>query len=168
MKQFFYFGLKLNLPMKNLTWSLLCILFISLFIKAGCSASEDDLEPPTPNTDQYITWNFASIKGQLTAPPDSILVGNFYTPSTTDIFASSRTGNTYAYAAINGNTTGTFPLYLSIFTGGKYYNSTAPSSVTISTYGSSGGYIIGTYTGKIKDSTSPAVYDMSGMFRVKK
>lgn len=152
--------------MKKLTWSVLGVLFISLFLKAGCSSSDEDLEQPLPNTDQYITWNFGSYKGQLTVPPDSITVGNFYRP--TDVFASTKTGDTYLYAGVNGASTGNFPLELSIYTGGKYFNSTATTSVSITTYGPTGGYIIGSYSGKMKDSTSTTVYDVNGAFRLKR
>lgn len=152
--------------MKKLTWSVLTVLFFSLFLKASCSASDEELEPPTPTADQYITWNFSSYKGQLTVPTDSIMVDNSFRP--TEIYATKRTGDSFAYASINGSTTGTFPLQLYIFTGGKYFNSQPATSASITSYGVPGGYIIGSYTGKMKDSSSTTVYDINGVFRVKR
>ena len=152
--------------MKRFTLSVLSILFVSLFLKAGCSSSDEDLEQPLPNADQYITWNFGSHKGQLTVPTDSITVDNFYGP--TDVFATTRMGNNYVYASINGTAAGTFPLQLYIFTGGKYFNSQPSTTVSISSFGAPGGYIVGSYSGKMKDSSSTNMYDVNGAFRVKR
>ena len=39
--------------------------------------------------------------------------------------------------------------------------------VKISNYGTPGGYLIGTYSGPVKDSTTSAIVNLTGTFRVK-
>jgi hypothetical protein len=162
--------------MKNKFRSFLtCALLVftaSLFIKAGCSKSEDDVQAdPPPNADQYVTWNINGNKGYLAAPTDSLWLTTSYGP--TVLFgntAYNAAANGGFFASVNATASGTFPInYIAIYTNDKYYvtTSTAPQ-MNIATFGAVGQYVTGSYSGTVKDSTSTATFPISGNFKIKR
>jgi len=155
--------------------ALTCLLMLftaSLFIKAGCSKSEDDTDvAPPANADQYVTWNINGTKGYLAGPTDSLWISTSNGP--TVFFGNTpytATVNGGFYVAVNATATGSFPMsYISIYTNNKYYVSTSTSpQMNITTFDGVGGYVSGSYTGTIKDSASTATYPISGTFKVKR
>lgn len=152
------------------------ILVASLFIKAGCSKSDEGIEPPLPTSDEYITWNVNKINGALTSPGDSLFIyqsGNTTTFLGVTPYNAPNPGS--FYASTNGTSTGIFDLaYFSIFTNNRYYVSTfTQPKVTISTYGNTGEYVIGSYSGVVKDSLPPnfynaTTYSIHGNFKIKR
>jgi hypothetical protein len=166
----------LFVPMKNKLRSVLvCALMVftaSLFIKAGCSKSSDDVgsEPP-PNAEEFITWNINGNKGYLATPADSLY---FSTTFGSSVFfgntAWTAPHSISFYAIVDAAATGNFPIaQMGIYTNDKYYISTStPSQISISSFGAAGQFVTGTYTGTLKDSTSKSTYSVSGNFKVKR
>jgi len=144
----------------------------SLFIKAGCSKSSDDVDvAPPSNADQYVTWNINGNKGYLATPSDSLYLNTDY--GFTLLLgntAYNATNSIGFYASTSGAAAGTFPANsMVIYTNNKYYVSTATApQISISTFGTTGQYVSGTYTGVLKDSTSTSTYPISGTFKVKR
>ena len=148
----------------------------SLFIKAGCSKSNEDIDSGIPEADQYVTWNINNAKGVLQSPADSLF--GYVNSGSTSIHGGTTynaPNPIYFSAAFSGITTGTFSLTdLNILTNGRYYiNTSTATQVTVTTYGSTGQYLIGSYSGSVKDSTgngqtSTAVYPIRGIFKVKR
>ncbi|HEU4904015.1 MAG TPA: hypothetical protein VFT06_14515 [Flavisolibacter sp.] len=156
-----------------------CFLLLTafLFIKAGCSKSNEDIDSgEIPAADQYVTWNLNNAKGSLQSPSDSLF--GYVNSGSTSIHGGTTynaPSPIYFSAAFNGLTTGTFSLTdLNIMTNGRYYINTSTSvQVTVTTYGNAGQYLIGSYAGTVKDSTSngqtsTAVYPIHGNFKVKR
>jgi hypothetical protein len=56
-----------------------------------------------------------------------------------------------------------------LFTNNMYFVQTAPFNmvVTITNYGGPGQYIIGSFSGTVRDSTSSTTYPVSGDFRIR-
>jgi len=52
--------------------------------------------------------------------------------------------------------------------GKDYVPSTTPLQITISKYDTLGGYIIGSYYGRVRDSSSTTTYSITGQFRVQR
>ena len=166
----------LFVPMKNKFRSLLTsavmVFTASLFIKAGCSKSSDDVDvAPPSNSDQYVTWNINGKKGYLASPNDSLWVTTSFGP--TILFGNTpytAAQNIGFYAQVNSKAAGTFPAsQMVIYSANKYYVSTSNApQINIATFGAVGDYITGSYTGTLKDSTSTATYPISGVFKVKR
>lgn len=149
----------------------------SLFIKAGCSKSNEDIDSgEIPEADQYVTWNINNEKGALQSPADSLF--GYVNSGSTSIHAGTiynAPNPIYFSAAFNGRTTGSFSLTdLNILANGRYYiNTSTAVQVTVTTYGNTGQYLIGSYSGSVKDSTgngqtSTAIYPINGKFKVKR
>lgn len=107
--------------------------------------------------------------GNLQVPADSL---SFYsTGSSTEIYGMTNpTPTTQFTISFDGpQQSGTYPAnYFYVLAGGKYYVSTAvPLQVRVTTYGPAGQYVIGTYSGNVKDSTTSAIIPVSGEFRIK-
>jgi hypothetical protein len=151
--------------MKRFLWSVLSVLFISFFLKAGCS-KEDELlaDLPAPNTDQYITWNFGSNQGQLTAPPNTLSASNTF--GNTFIGGNNGSGSMFGIY-FNGSTTGTYPGQIHLRIGSKEYNSNHPTNIIVTQYGTTGGYVQGSYSGRLKDTATAETFDVRGLFRAK-
>lgn len=163
---------------KSVISSCLLLFGASLFIKAGCSKSSDDVAttPALPNADQYITWNVNNSNGSLQSPNDSIF---YQLNSGTTVFLGQTPYNATSqggvYAAFNGTTTGSFNFsQLNIYANNHYYVPTAtPVQVNVTTYGTLGQYVIGSYSGLVKDSVygqtgTSNTYSIQGNFRIKR
>lgn len=156
---------------KSVLINCLLVVFASLFIKAGCSKGDDDLPAPPPNSDQYITWKISSHQGYIATPSDSlylsVLNGSTVLYGGTPFSSSVQS---FFYASFNGTSTGSFPINsLDITTGGKeYVTSSNPVQVTINSFGNVGQYVMGSYSGTVKDSTANTTIPISGEFRIKR
>jgi hypothetical protein len=161
---------------------LLACVFVctaSLFIKAGCSKTKGDLEdsPILPTSDQYITWSVGNIQGSLLSPSDSVFFS--VTDGWTSISGMTpySTANPLELSAVFfGTTEGVFNAkYLSIYKNGtrQFASDIFPLKVNISTYGAVGQYVVGSFSGTVKDSVqiaqgSQASQAIKGNFRVKR
>jgi len=154
--------------MKNFLSGLLALFFCGILIQAGCSKEDDVIQvTPPPNADQYITWKIGNTQGYLASPSDTLWITTAFGP--TVIFGSTPDNTSSVYANFNGNAGGTFPAYVNILTGGKYYVSGNTSSqLSISSFGNIGGYVTGSYSGTLKDSTGTATFSATGIFKLKR
>lgn len=151
-----------------LKWKLFLLLVSPLFIYGLCNKGEDEL--PTPTTDQYVTWKITGHSGNITNPPDNIGVAH---PTGKTVLAGTNTttGSDFYVNFTGANAAGTYPTSsFIVYVGGKYYIQKAtatPLQVNVTTYGVTGQYIIGNYSGTLQDSTSSSTVAVSGEFRVK-
>lgn len=164
--------------MKNLFTTSLFVLTASVFVQAGCSKSGEDVETehPLPTADQYVTWHFGNTHGTLQSPTDSLFC--YDDNGTTSIAAATAFNATNQggfYTSFNAMATGNFQLNdLIIYANQRSYVSTStPMQVKVSAYGNAGQYVVGSYNGFVKDSTtngqqSSTTYAISGHFRVKR
>lgn len=154
--------MKINFTFKK--WWL--FLLAPMFISAMCNQDNDDLL--TPTGDQYLTWNLSNQNGSVSTPPDSI--GMARQGNATIVYGSNGNSSTNFYISFNGSqTSGNYPsTEFLIYAGGKYYvQASAPVQISVTNYGSIDQYIIGTYNGNVKDSTTSSVLAVSGQFKIK-
>lgn len=148
------------------TWWLL--FFAPLFIQGVCNKENDDVE--VPNADQYVTWKIAGANGNLKVPADSLDFN--YNGFATAIYGMTKPmpSTSFAISFPSGQQSGTYTAdYFQVYTGGKYYVPTStPMQVNVTTYGANGQYVIGTYSGMVKDSSSSAIVPVGGEFRIKR
>lgn len=154
--------------MKNFLSGLMALFFCGILIQAGCSKEDDVTQvTPPPNSDQYITWKIGNIQGYLASPSDTLWITSSFGP--TVIFGSTPDNSSIVYANFNGITAGTFPSYVNIFTGNKYYVSgNSPVQLSINGFGNTGGYVTGSYSGTLKDSTGTGTFSATGSFKLKR
>ena len=155
--------MKSNIRLKN--WWLL--LLTPILLHGVCN--KENVDVPPPNADQYVTWKINGASGNLQSPVDSL---SFYgMGNSTAIYGSTNPVPTTAFAIafVGSQQSGTYSAdYIYLLSGGKYYVSTAiPLQVSVTTYGTAGQYVIGTYSGNVKDSTTSAIIPVSGEFRIK-
>ncbi|HVF95869.1 MAG TPA: hypothetical protein VM871_01025, partial [Flavisolibacter sp.] len=128
-----------------------------------------DTDLQIPNADQYVTWRANNTNGSLTSPADSL---DFYRMgNNTAVYGMSQPVRSNYFELSfdgpqqNGNYTAT---NFVVVAGGKhYYPASTPVQVMVTSYGSAGKYIVGTYTGNATDSASLSVVPVSGAFRIK-
>ena len=134
-----------------------------------CGKQDDDDMIVTPNADQYVTWHVNSSNGNLQVPSDSL--DYYYSGNTTSVYGMTRPSmSTYFELSFNGpQQSGNYTASnFVVMSGGRhYYSSTSPISVSVTTYGSAGQYMIGNYSGIVKDSSNSTTIPVSGTFRVK-
>jgi hypothetical protein len=153
--------------MKNFLSGLAALFFCGLLIQAGCSKDDEVIVAPPPNADQFITWKIGNTQGYLASPSDTLWTTTSFGP--TVIFGNTPNLSSTVYASFNGTAAGIFPSYVNIFTGGKYYVSgNTASQLSITSFGSVGGYVTGSYSGTLKDSTGTATFSAAGTFKIKR
>ena len=155
--------------MKKILSGLLALFFCGILIQAGCSKEDDVVQvTPPPNADQYITWKIGNTQGFLASPSDTLWISKFPLAQTV-IFGSTADFSSSVYANFDGITAGSFPAYVNIFTGNKYYvSNNTPAQISISSFGNIGGYVTGSYSGTLKDSTGTATFSATGAFKLKR
>lgn len=163
MKQFFYFVPK-SIPMKKIVSYFLLLCVISLFVKAGCSKDDEIEDLPAPTADEYITWNFGANQGLLTEPSNTVSASSMF--GNTFVGGGNGSGSTCGLY-FTGTGTGTFPAQIQLQIGSKEYGSNAPTNVTVTQFGTVGGYIQGSYSGRLKDTVTAEIFDVRGLFRAK-
>ena len=153
----------------DLLLKMIGLMLVSPFFMAGfCSKSDVPANIPTDAT-QFFSWNIMGVAGQVSSPKDSLTMtsSNNQTTFSGKTIGSSVTANyrlSFPSTAIGTYSASDCQIYVS----GRYFVSTSnPISITISQYGPAGSYIIGTYTGEIKDSTSGKIYSATGDFKIK-
>jgi hypothetical protein len=153
--------------MKNFLSGLLALFFCGLLIQAGCSNDDAVIVNPPPNADQFITWKIGNTQGFLASPADTLWATTSFGP--TVIFGNTPNFSSSVYASFNGSTAGSFPAYVNILTGGKYYvYGNTSSQLSISSFGNVGGYVTGSYSGTLKDSTGTGTFSATGTFKLKR
>lgn len=155
--------------MKKFLSGLLALFFCGILIQAGCSKEDDVVQAaPPPNADQYITWKIGNTQGFLASPSDTLWISKFQFAQTV-IFGSTADYSSSVYASFDAVTAGSFPAYVNIFTGNKYYVSGyTPSQISVNSFGNIGGYVTGSYSGTLKDSTGTATFSATGTFKLKR
>ena len=147
-------------------WSLL--FFIPVFIFGVCS--KEDGEFKTPNADQYVTWKISGASGNLQVPSDTLKLDYF--GGATSIFGVTPPPGTTSFSIsfTGAQQAGTYAArYSYVITNGKYYVPSATRiQINVTNYGSTGQYVIGNYSGHVKDSATSATMSVSGEFRIKK
>lgn len=143
--------------------------FISLFSIAHTSCSKGSTAQvyDLPNTDQYISWNVNGNKGAFTSPMDSLASARYGIQ--THITGASTNNQNGVYFIFSGNrANGIYEISFSDIYINQVTYSALPNSLqaTVTKYGSVGDYIIGSYSGNVKDSTSKTIA-ISGNFKVK-
>jgi len=143
------------------------VIFSVFFYNGSCNKDAEDIVV-VPTGDEFITWQIPGHSGSLSLPLDVINI--FTPPSGITIFSGSNTGSTKKFYAsfVSNQNPGVFATtYCNIYVDGKYYVQTStPIQLNITTYGTAGGNIIGTYSGTLKDSTSSSMYSVSGQFKL--
>ena len=132
-----------------------------------CSKDNNNQANDLPNADQYITWNINGEKGSMTSPNDSIGSARYATD--THIIGQSTTNQNQFYIIFSGNRdAGTYPVHFAdLYINQKTYTeSPDPFLVIVTKYGNVDDYIIGSYSGKIKDN-STNLYPINGNFKLK-
>jgi hypothetical protein len=139
---------------------------IFLFLLASCAKSSEEAEH-LPNADQFFTCEIAGVTGAATAPNDSLAC---YINGTRIILGGTATTNPdffiLAFNFSGARMPGTYPASVSnLYLNGKRYSSTEPQiQIKVSSFGSNGGKITGSYSGTISDSTGP--HGVKGDFRL--
>jgi hypothetical protein len=114
------------------------------------------------NLTQYISMTFNNNTYSVTDPSDNVGYNSGY------FTASNSTETTFFY--LNGLTAaGTYsPSYFSMYTGAMRIGLASNNSVqmNVTTFGAVNGFIIGTISGNVMDSTTSNVYPMTGSFKV--
>jgi hypothetical protein len=148
-------------PMSRFATTVLSVLSF-LIIAAACSKDNDN-----PG-DEYVTWNMSANNGGLSNPPDSLTMYRW--SNETSVYGMSQSGDTYFELTFPGaQAAGTYTAssFLVRVNGNYYVPATTPVQVNVITYGTSGQYLIGTYSGTIKDSATSSNAVVTGTFRVK-
>ena len=155
------------MKMNLLKLSAIFILCLPVLIQSVCN--HNDHPDTTPNSDQYVTWNFQGNAGNLTAANDSLTLynsGTFHAvyamtkPSPTAMFSLTWIGNAQAGTYLVSD-------YMLLLNGHYYVSTPTPLQLNINSFGTTGQYVEGTYTGNIKDSTTATVYQVNGAFRLR-
>ena len=143
------------------------LIFAPLFIQGLCNKDSDDIT--TPTADQYVTWRINGANGSLEVPKDSIDFNR--SGNNTAIYGSTKPNATASSVlAFDGaQQAGTFlATDFGVTSGGKNYTTTStPIQVNVTTYGTAGQYLIGTYNGNIKEFGTSSTITVTGSFRVK-
>ncbi len=158
-------------------YSLFFFLAATPFLmQASCSKNNDDVvvtppPPPTlPAADQYITATLNSATTVFKTPTDSLSFSK--TSSSTSLNAGTQPATSYIGINFSGSQTiGNFPIdifSLSI-NGRDYLQGATALTATVTTYGAIGAYIIGSYSGMVRSSSSSssAFTEVKGDFRFK-
>ncbi|MDQ3550072.1 MAG: hypothetical protein M3413_00930 [Bacteroidota bacterium] len=144
----------------------LLLLLAPFFIQGVCNKDNEDLE--NPNEDEYVTWNISGANGSLSSTTDSL--GFYKQDNSSSMYGMTKTNPRSSFdLSFNGLTKGTYPAeYFNVSADGKNFTSSStPLQVNISTYGSSGGYVTGTYNGNIQDAATSAIIAVNGKFHLK-
>jgi hypothetical protein len=142
------------------------LFFVALFIYGTCNKDNDDIV--TPSGDQYLTWRIGTSSGSVSSPPDSVSMAR--QGNTTIFYGQNAANSANFYVSFSGTqAVGNYSASdFLIYANGKYYVQTsAPLQINVTTYGMAGQYIIGTYSGNIKDSTASAIVAVTGQIKVK-
>jgi hypothetical protein len=122
------------------------------------------------SVDQLMSVSFNGANYNLIGPPDSFY---YSTQGTVTSFAENRMGPgsrlTIGFGILNLTGVGSYPCQnFQLISGTKYYSSSqsAPIQCSISSFGAVGGYVSGTFTGSVTDSTS--TYPLTGNFTIKR
>ena len=145
------------------------LLFVPMLMQNVCGKrDEGDMIIP-PNADQYVTWRVNNTNGSLQVPTDSL--DYYFSNNSTSVYGMTRpTMSTYFQLSFDGpQQNGNYAASnFVVMSGGRhYYSSASPISVNVTTYGGVGQYMIGNYTGTVKDSTTSNTVPVSGTFRIK-
>lgn len=147
------------------SWWLLIVL--PVLTQGMCNKDAEDGD--RPDADQYVTWKIAGASGSLSVPTDSL--DFYYNGVSTAIYGMTKPtpATSFGISFVGAQQSGTFTAdYFQVYTGGKYYVPTStPLQVSVTTYGPTGQYVIGTYSGQVKDSSSSAIIPVAGEFRIK-
>ncbi len=125
------------------------------------------------STQRFINYTVNGVAYSLTAPPDSIMGGNASQGSTllmTGVNGFSLSPAQNISFAFGGNTVGTHPMsYLSITTPTFSDSTGVPNAaaVTVTEYGSVGGYIAGSFGGSFT-GTGGIVHTVQCTFRIRR
>ena len=144
------------------------LLFVPLLMQNVCGKrDEGDMIIP-PNADQYVTWRVNNNSGSLQVPVDSL--DYYFSGNSTSVYGMTKPAmSTYFELSFdgpqqNGNYTAS---NFVVMTGGRYYfSSGSPVAVNVTTYGTAGQYLVGNYSGTVKDSLANT-FPVSGLFRIK-
>jgi len=150
----------------KLTRLIILVFFISLL--TACKKSDDS--PKTPNADEYVTWDVGGKYDYLATPSDTFELSkssanNYYLQA-----SQKSTSHKHLYFSFTDTTVGTQSSnYFSLYTSSTYYvQSSTPIQLTFSKFGARGDYVIGTYTGTVKDSSSASTFTINGEFKVRR
>lgn len=138
----------------------LLLALATIVIAASCSKDNNP-------ADQYVTWNMNANNGGLSAPTDSLTT--YMWSNATSVYGMSQSGDTYFELTFPAQAAGTYAAssFLVKVNNNYYVPAATPVQITVSNYGASGQYLIGTYSGTVKDSTTSANLAVTGTFRVK-
>lgn len=152
------------MKIKTIRWQLFLLLLAPLFIQGLCN--KDDAEI---TADEYVTWQISGQGGELKSPTDSLSF--YHTNNTTYIYGQTRTSNAVGFGASFSGAQAAGNYFTEDFylqaNGNTYFQGTTPLQVIVSSYGTAGNYVTGTYSGIIKTSLSSPNYNITGTFRIK-
>ena len=140
----------------------LIIVLCAIFL---CSCN--DTGPVSPTISQTFRWTIPNYSATLTVPPgifDAAYVNN--ESSLSGLTADSKFDIRFFGPQVPGDFAASrFVLY----TNNKYFVQTAPfnMTITISNYGGPGDYIVGGFSGTVRDSSSTTTFPVSGDFRIR-
>jgi hypothetical protein len=152
--------------MKNI---FLCIasLVMSLLLLTACTGETEPVDPTL--AEQYFTFTMSGQTGASMAPADSI--GAIRKGDTTILFGVNPSASVRVMASFHGgDTTGAYRIdSMMIYRNNKYIVSTQnPVLANITSFGAPGQYIIGSYSGTLKDSSGTQTYPVTGVFKLKR
>jgi hypothetical protein len=149
-------------------WKLLLLFVAPLFMFNVCGKHDDDIDFTTPNADEFVTWRIPGYNAYVAAP-DSVTYGYYATGVKSVVVSYTPSGSSSTYFNFDGTAAGNFSAsYFNIYHAGKYFVGTSsPVQISVSSFGGPGQLIMGTYSGTVKDSTSPQTFNISGEFKVR-
>ena len=126
-----------------------------------------DPGPVAPTVTQSLKWTIPNNSATLTVPP-GLFDASFFNNETS---LSGLTANDkFVIRFFGPQIPGDYPASkFELYTNNKYFVQTAPFNmiITVTNYGGPGDYIVGSFSGTVRDSASTTTYPVSGDFRLR-
>lgn len=145
---------------------LITVILLSLVVFTGCKKDDDDEQIVLPTAEQYITWQIGNTKGEFIVPTDTVTAAR--STNFTEILAFSPSNNNSVSFSFNGaQTSGNYNSNLTMTINGEtYLPSNDPIRVTVTQFGNIGDFIVGSYTGELRDDEFKR-YAIRGWFKIR-
>lgn len=137
-----------------------------LLIIAGCKKDNDEEPIILPSAEQYVTWQIGTTKGEFIIGADTISASRF--GNLTEIIANSPSTQNFISALFSGNrASGNYNSSMNMrINGVNYQESNEPVRITVNQFGDTGEFIVGSYSGELRDADYKR-YAVKGYFKIR-
>lgn len=162
--------------MKKIHFHFFYVAILAVILLIGCSSDKNDnpLNPGNPtNSEAKLTLNGGPFSNQSVTLSNGVSAYSLSDTTTAVLFSGTlSTDSLYFYVVFKGNQTGLknwddnngVVMYRNGTSGLSTYLGVSQGSTTISSYGSIGGKVEGTVSGKIIDAATQTEVNVSGNF----